>query len=268
MARRTYKVAGPMSLWHVDGHHKLIRWKFVILGAIDGFTRLTTMLKVSTNNRARTAFDAFVGAIREWGVPSRVRTDHGSENVLIAELMVFLRGPGRSSHIAGKSTHNQRIERLWQDTWRVLVCGWYTLFHAMELSGVLDVDNEIHLYALHFVYLPRIQESLDRFVTVWNSHVLTTTGLAPIASYHMHDHAGPEDDEEFFQSGHGPDWVLDRHRNQTGRVRVPQVDPPLDETELRALSLINPVEEDGARGVPTFRIVVDLICRIVGERAS
>ena len=25
MQRRTYKVAGPNSLWHIDGNHKLIR---------------------------------------------------------------------------------------------------------------------------------------------------------------------------------------------------------------------------------------------------
>ena len=27
--RRVYHVDGPNSLWHLDGHHKLIRWKFV-----------------------------------------------------------------------------------------------------------------------------------------------------------------------------------------------------------------------------------------------
>jgi hypothetical protein len=34
--RKMYEVAGPMSLWHVDGNHKLILWKFVIHGGIDG----------------------------------------------------------------------------------------------------------------------------------------------------------------------------------------------------------------------------------------
>ncbi|KAJ6511626.1 hypothetical protein DFH09DRAFT_892086, partial [Mycena vulgaris] len=28
--RRTYKVSRPNALWHVDGHHKLILWGFVI----------------------------------------------------------------------------------------------------------------------------------------------------------------------------------------------------------------------------------------------
>jgi hypothetical protein len=34
--RRRYHVAGPNSLWHIDGNHKLIRWKFVIHGVLMG----------------------------------------------------------------------------------------------------------------------------------------------------------------------------------------------------------------------------------------
>lgn len=37
--RRKYYVKRPNALWHVDGHHKLIRWGIVIHGFIDGFCR-------------------------------------------------------------------------------------------------------------------------------------------------------------------------------------------------------------------------------------
>lgn len=37
--RRVYHVSRPNALWHLDGHHKLIRWGFVIHGIIDGFCR-------------------------------------------------------------------------------------------------------------------------------------------------------------------------------------------------------------------------------------
>ena len=37
--RRSYHVEGPNALWHVDGNHKLIRWRLVIHGAIDGYSR-------------------------------------------------------------------------------------------------------------------------------------------------------------------------------------------------------------------------------------
>lgn len=37
--RQVYKVARPHALWHLDGHHKLILWGFVIHGCIDGYSR-------------------------------------------------------------------------------------------------------------------------------------------------------------------------------------------------------------------------------------
>ena len=67
--RRTYYVEAPNALWHLDGYHKLIRWRFVIHGGIDGFSRLITFLRVSGNNRAETVFSAFCGAIAEYGLP-------------------------------------------------------------------------------------------------------------------------------------------------------------------------------------------------------
>ena len=37
--RKKYKVDRPNSLWHIDGHHKLILWGIIIHGIIDGYTR-------------------------------------------------------------------------------------------------------------------------------------------------------------------------------------------------------------------------------------
>lgn len=34
-----YKVSRPHALWHIDGHHKLILWGFVIHGCVDGYSR-------------------------------------------------------------------------------------------------------------------------------------------------------------------------------------------------------------------------------------
>ncbi|KAG8912103.1 hypothetical protein FRC01_005288 [Tulasnella sp. 417] len=44
--RRRYRVPRSNALWHMDGHHKLIRWGFVIHGFIDGYCR-TTMRMLS-----------------------------------------------------------------------------------------------------------------------------------------------------------------------------------------------------------------------------
>ena len=53
------------------------RFKFVIHGGRDGYSRMLLWMKVATNNRAQTAFDAFKEAERKHGLPSRVRCDKG-----------------------------------------------------------------------------------------------------------------------------------------------------------------------------------------------
>ena len=107
-------------------------------GGIDGFSRLCVYLGCATNNRAATVRDLFYAATEEFGWPSRVRSDHGMENVEVARAMITRRGTGRGSHITGSSVHNQRIEQLWRDYFRCLGLLYYTLFYFMEDTGSLS----------------------------------------------------------------------------------------------------------------------------------
>ena len=61
----------------LDGHHKLIRWRMVTHGGIDGYSRTIVYLKTSTNNRATTVYELFIGAIQQYHLPSRIRSDQG-----------------------------------------------------------------------------------------------------------------------------------------------------------------------------------------------
>ena len=69
----------------------------------------------SIDNNAATILDNFIEATRKYGLPSRVHSDRGSENVEVARYMNAKRGSDRSSHLTGSSVHNQRIERLHRD---------------------------------------------------------------------------------------------------------------------------------------------------------
>jgi hypothetical protein len=172
--RRRYHVPSSNALWHIDGYHKLIRWKYVIFGGIDGYSRLIMYLKLSSNNSADSALNAFLTGVDEYGIPSRVRLDKGGENIRIADYMVETKGPNRGSAIVGRSVHNQRIERLWRDLFTGCVSFFYYFFYYLERIGLLNIDNDADMYALHFVFTPLIQRHLDMFRSAWGSHKLRT----------------------------------------------------------------------------------------------
>ena len=176
--RRKYSVCMPNSLWHIDGHHKLIRWHIVIHGGIDGYSRLPVYMQASTNNKSDTVLQAFVGAVQEFGLPSRVRCDKGGENVLVSKYMLDhpIRGPGRGSCITGRSVHNTRIERFWRDLFCGCVSLFYHLFYGLEDSHLLNPDDVRDLFSLHYVFLPRLQHNLNTFVEAYSHHPLRGCG--------------------------------------------------------------------------------------------
>lgn len=65
----------------------LFRWRFVVHGGIDRFSRILVYLKCSTSNHAETVKDYFVKAVQEYGLPLRIRCDMGGENVHVAQFM-------------------------------------------------------------------------------------------------------------------------------------------------------------------------------------
>lgn len=196
-ARRTYSVPWINSLWHIDGHHKLIRWKMVIHGGIDGFSRMVVFMRAADNNRAATVLSAFTEATTTYGIPSRVRADYGKENWDVKTMMEGYRGAfrmssidkschscafgahrtaghDRGSFIQGPSTRNQRIERLWVNLQAWCTLRFKDIFTHLEESALLDVDSPIDMFALHYCYLPALNAALDFFKDRWNRHGIRT----------------------------------------------------------------------------------------------
>ena len=46
---------------------------------------------------------------------------------------------------------------------------------------ILNVENEVHIFCFRYVYIPRINDALNKFLNAWNHHPLSSMrNLPPI----------------------------------------------------------------------------------------
>uniref|UniRef100_A0A3P9IMN3 Integrase catalytic domain-containing protein n=1 Tax=Oryzias latipes TaxID=8090 RepID=A0A3P9IMN3_ORYLA len=248
--RRTYSVPFPNYIWHIDGNHKLIRWKLVIHTAIDGYSRFLTFLHYSNNNRAATVLDLFRKAVNKFGWPMHIRTDHGGENVLIWEDMRVHKGV--SSVLTGSSVHNQRVERFNRD----LNCNcrnvYAPIFYELESLNMLDVDNPTDLFCLHYVYIPRINCTLEEFQAAFNSHSISSEGnKTPVQLFTQNS---------CFPMPNSATSASVTERSPESRQSSDYLFTPLTDQDLQELSAnVNPLENDGNQGKTLYQKVQEFI---------
>ena len=73
---------------------------------------------------------------KTYGLPLRVRSDHGLENVKVAEFMIEHKGTGQGSMITGGSVHNCHVERAHRDIYA-------GVFHSLRrhLMSLKNLEN-------------------------------------------------------------------------------------------------------------------------------
>ena len=58
---------------------------------------------------------------------------------------------------------------------------YYRLFYAMKDENLLSVDDDIHLFCLHYVFVPRINAAIKEFTESWNDHSLSSEhNMSPV----------------------------------------------------------------------------------------
>jgi hypothetical protein len=160
----------------------LDRWKIYVHCGVDAYSRRIMFIGASNNNRASTVKHLFIEATQLNGIPGRVRMDCGGENEEVKDIMNLHHGPGRGSAIQGRSVHNVRVERSWCDAKKDALQPFRDLLvflcAAPEESGegLVDMTNQNHIWAIHYVFLPKVNYALQLYQRARNDMGLRTEG--------------------------------------------------------------------------------------------
>lgn len=218
--------------------------------------------------------EQFTKASAYYGLPSILRVDHGVENT---DVVMFMNIFGRA--VSGKSVHNQRIERLWRDSWNGCVNVYSSLFSDMESAGVMEPGDDVHIWALHFVFLPLLKRSLDMFISQWNNHGLRTeSGRTPaqlfVTGALQNRNSSLRSVQGLFQL---PDASLQTHdlphglqqqvaNDMVQGVPVPSTPCPISDDQLNVLCRqVNPLDHQLDNGLDLYLQVLSFISHSQSE---
>lgn len=160
---------------------------------------------------------------------------------------------------------NQRIERLCVNTFQSVLCIFYNIFSSMEELHILDVGSDTQLWALHYVFMPRLQRNLDTFVTQWNTHGLTTEhGKSPYQLFTtgiLENHASQYTGVQAFvgeeQEGAEAEREVVTGADDAPRPALSMVQCPLTQDQVTDLEgRINPLDDADRFGIDIYKRVL------------
>ena len=86
------------TLTHLDGNHKVESCEFLIHGTIDEYSRVLVFLKCQTE----TLLENFMEACEHFHVPTRIRTELDTENIVAARVTLEIKRLGSQSNFDRK----------------------------------------------------------------------------------------------------------------------------------------------------------------------
>ena len=209
----------------------------------------------------------------------RIRTDYGTENVEVARNMLNRYGPASHPVLTGQSVHNQRIERLWRDVHNYVCAIYKNIFYYLESAEMLDPNNEIDLYALHYVFIPRLNKSLEIFVMQWNNHALSSEhGRTPFQvwtqgfyQFALADHTTVREvldptSVDFQQYGIDDDGPVPQVQTEN-TVEIPRSAIELTNDEYQLLTEnVDPLFNNNDHGIHAYQSAKNILITLLNDR--
>ena len=131
----------------------------------------------------------------------------------------------------------------------------------MENEGFLDLNIELQIFALHYVFITRINRSISAWVSQWNYHGLSSVqgNLSPLALWHrgsfLREPDMPENIENYGIDSDGPVSIV-----TSNDVHVPDVTFSVDNYTLMLLNKrFDQLSDDGNHGITTFLRVIEFL---------
>ncbi len=143
----------------------------------------------------------------------------------------------------------------------------------MQISpGVLDVDDEQHMYILHMVFLPRINNVITKFTSGWRRHPLRTEGnkcperlwkngmidLRNRQQLQVAEIAENTDESLLECFGFDPEAPTPSD-DDLSQVELKDIPTPFTVEELQLLSQIDVLSESNNYGIDIFQQALEII---------
>ena len=198
------------------------------------------------------------------------------ENFKLTEFMQEQRGVDRGSIITGSSVHNCRVDRSHRDIYSGVLFFFARTFSRSGDYELLHVVNDLHAFAWHYAFIPRISECLQEFKGQWENHPIYSEGnLSPIQLYTAgmleNERSGYAAVESVFDACSRHDYGFDPSapvplEEEDYQVVVPDTSVPLSDQQIAfAENHCNPLQENDRSGEYTHLIRLRIFCSLISQ---
>lgn len=138
----------------------------------------------------------------------------------------------------------------------------------MEDEGILEILDNVHLYSLHYVFIPRINRSLDEFIQQMNNHpVSSENNQSPLQMWekgmldNMHSGYTALSPAEIDDFGVDPEGLLPVDEED---YQVNVSPPSIEVSDNHLTQMPCPLQSDGNSGVNIFKQCVEQLNSFLG----